>query len=156
MAPSSPTRVLVVANRTAATPELLEEIGRRARARPCVFFLPIPSVEEPKNPDWTLESALRLLEREAHAPVEGLLAEPDALAAIERAVDEREIDEIILSTVPTHLAHWLRRDLAQRVEELGLPVTVIAPEQERPMRWREFLERVPPAASLPGGPGSVG
>lgn len=153
MACSSPTRVLVVANRTAATPELLEEIGRRARAGPCEFLLLIPSVGERRDLDWTLEDALRLLKRAAHAPVEGMAAEPDALAATERAVDEREIDEIIVSTVPTHLAHWLRRDLAERVEDLGLPVTVIAPEQER-MSWRELLERIPPAALSPGPPPS--
>ena len=153
MASARPTRVLVVANRTAATPELLDEIGRRSRVRPCEFFLLIPGVGEGRNPDWTSEDALALLERAAHAQVENLVGATDALASIEHAVAEREIDEIIVSTVPAHLAHLLRRDLAQRVEELGLPVTVIAREAKpRGMSFREFVETPGPI----GGHGSMG
>jgi hypothetical protein len=38
MTSSHPTHVLVVANRTAATPELLEEIARRAQSRTVPVF----------------------------------------------------------------------------------------------------------------------
>ena len=51
-------RTLIVANRTASTPLLLEEVQRRAVARPTAFALLVPNVSSRKAADWTLETAL--------------------------------------------------------------------------------------------------
>ena len=131
MEASQVRRVLIVANRTAATPTLLDEVQRLAAERPSSFSLLIPDAPRSEHTDWTLELALPLLERAAGGPVEALTGEQDPLEAIRRALAEQPYDEILISTLPRRVSKWLRRDLPRRAEGLGIPVRVITPEPER-------------------------
>lgn len=124
------TRVLVVANRTAATPRLMEAIGERRRRGPCDFALLIPDVTDRKRADWTLENALPLLRKAAGRPVEGIVgASGDPFTSVQAAVSDGGFDEIIISTFSKKTSKWLRRDLVRRVEGLGVPVTAVQPRQ---------------------------
>jgi hypothetical protein len=132
MRSSEPRRVLIVANRTAATPDLLDAVKRYAREQPTTFALLIPDAPKGEHTDWTLELALPLLEAAARRPVEGLTGTSgDPFDAVRAVVSGGDYDRIIISTLPRRVSTWLRRDLPRRVEALGVPVEVITPARER-------------------------
>jgi hypothetical protein len=129
----APTRrLLVVANRTESTPRLLDEIERRAR-NGCDITLIVPPERHPDAPDWSHEVALDLVQRSAHGrSVELIECGADAAAAVGDLVEQGECDEILLSTPPEHHPHWHRHSLPKRIQDLGIPVTVIPPD---PSGW---------------------
>jgi hypothetical protein len=128
---SGTRRVLVVANRTASTPALLEAVRERAQQGPCTFALLIPREPHKGGADWTLDTARPLLERAAGAPVEGIVGKEDPFEAVQAALSEPGFDEVIISTLPRRVSEWLRRDLPHRVQRLGVPVTTITQAEER-------------------------
>jgi hypothetical protein len=123
-------RILVVANRTASTPLLLDAVRQRAQEGPCTFALLIPNEPRKGGADWTLETARPLLERAARGPVEGIVGAADPFEAVEAALQDPGFDEVIVSTLPKRVSEWLRRDLPHRIEKLGVPVTTISPAEE--------------------------
>jgi hypothetical protein len=132
-----PARVLVVANRTAATPALIEAVRERAGKGAATFTLLVPNpahglhrVVDPEDvtvdeAQATLELAIPLLEEAAGGPVEGMIGVAEPLAAIQDAVNLHGFDEIIISTLPTRVSRWLKLDLPHKAAGLGLPVTVV-------------------------------
>jgi hypothetical protein len=134
---ASETRVLVVANRTAATPALVEAVRARAAKSPARFTLLVPNpakglhrVIDPEDQsqdeaEQTLELAIPLLEQAAGSPVEGMVGDAEPLAAIQDAINIQGFDEIIISTLPTRVSKWLKLDLPSKAAGLGLPVTTV-------------------------------
>ena len=132
MASSPPARVLIVAHRTAATPLLLNAVRARAKRSSCSFTLLVPRPYWDPDTDEaaaTLELAIPVLEDAAGGHVGGIIGDTDPFVAVREAVTSIGIDEIIISTLPVRVSHWLRRDLPHRVEQFGLPVTVVTAQQ---------------------------
>ena len=122
------TRVLIVAHRTAATPALIEAVRERAARGPCSFALLVPRPYWDPDTDeaaLTLELAIPLLEEAARGHVDGLVGDHDPLVAVRDALAVEAFDEAIISTLPARVSRWLHRDLPSRVEQLGLPVTLV-------------------------------
>jgi nucleotide-binding universal stress UspA family protein len=133
--------VLVVANRTAESPELLDALRRRASEGDVAFTLLVPAT--PHGVAWAadmhsgggeaeqhMQAAVERLKSEGVPVTEGKVGDPDPVAAVQDAVNFESYDEIIVSTLPGGISKWLKLDLPHRVERAtGLPVThVIASE----------------------------
>jgi hypothetical protein len=128
MEASTPRRVLIVANRTAATPALIEEVRSRAAQGACRFTLLVPRAfwdADTEESAITLELAIPLLDEAAGSHVQGLIGDTDPFVAVAGALEGADYDEVIVSTLPARLSHWLHLDLPARVRRLGLPVTVV-------------------------------
>jgi hypothetical protein len=134
---SSAARILVVANKTAATPSLIDAVRERAARGPCQFTLLVPNtthglhkVVDPEDQSQSeaeavIELALPLLEEAAGGEVDAMIGVPEPLAAIQDAVNLHGFDELIISTLPTRVSKWLKLDLPHKAAGLGLPVTTV-------------------------------
>jgi hypothetical protein len=129
------SRVLVVANRTAESPELLDALRAREVQGPCEFILLVPAT--PHGIAWAADMFAGQSEAEQHRQAfvdelrsEGLdvaeakVGDPDPLAALSDECNFNEYDELIVSTLPLHVSKWLRIDLPRKARAAtGLPVT---------------------------------
>ena len=128
-------RILVVANKTAATPALLDAVRERAAAGPARFFMLVPNPDHlafdrntsnhPQG-DQVLARALPVLEGSAGGEVDGRVANsPNAYDDIVEELEGDDYDEIILETPPSHVSHWLHVDLPERIKHLGIPLRTV-------------------------------
>src|SRR3989442_6161058 len=126
------TNVLVVANQTAESAELLDAMRVRAARGPTAFVLVLPRKGTGHEAAaLALEDAVQRM-LEAGLSVSGLVGDSDPLVAVREAWDPSCFDEVIVSTLPTHSSRWLLIDLPHRVAKVtGASVThVVAPERE--------------------------
>ena len=142
MESSVPSRVLVVEHKTTTTQALLHAVRERARRGPCVFTLlvpnPAPGLHKVVDPEDqgagqardTLSETLPALQEAAGMPVEGIVGDPDPVAAVEDAINLRGFDEVIISTPSPRLSRWLRLDLPSKVSGMGVPVTTVDPSHD--------------------------
>jgi hypothetical protein len=141
---SSATRVLVVANQTAATPDLVEAVRERAARGPTTFTLVVPKfahglqkVVDPEDAssaeaEAVIADSLPALSDAAGSKVVGIVGAPAPITAIEDAINELGFDEIIISTLPHRFSRWLRLDLPSKASGLGLPITVVTAKERAP------------------------
>jgi len=127
-------RYLVVANQTLGGDQLMTEVRRRTGAGPSSFYVIVPNTRSGTAEDEhraTLTAQSRLNQALNQLRSEGLdahgdIGDPEPLTAIEDALAGQQFDEIIISTLPSGISHWLRMDLPQRAErKFKLPVTTV-------------------------------
>ncbi len=135
MSDPAPARVLLVANRTAATQGLCDAVRARVRRGPAAFHLVVPAnphglhkLVDPQEGDEgeaddALTVALPLLSEAAGAPVTGHVGDAEPLMAIADSLNVAPYDEIVVSTLPHRVSRWLHLDLVSKAHGFGLPVT---------------------------------
>jgi hypothetical protein len=137
-----PTRVLIVAHKTAATQPLHDAVRERARRGPCTFTLLVPNTthglhklidpedQSASEAQHVIDEALPTLSEAAGTPVDGIVGDADPGAAIHDAINLRGFDEVIISTLSAKVSKWLRLDLPSKISGLGLPVTTVTPADD--------------------------
>jgi hypothetical protein len=147
-------RILIVANRTASTPALLDRV--RARAHEGATFILLIPPETGDAVDWSSADACRLIGSAAGRAIETEDPGEDAAGTVHELVVADRCDEVILSTQPEHHARWHHHDLPHRLQNLGIPVTLIPPE---PSGWGPVAGFPPewvPGAVNPAGTAGLG
>jgi hypothetical protein len=122
--------LLVVANVTAGSDELLDCLRDRADQGACRFTVVMPaSGAEARS---RLETALERMRESGLDNVEGKVGDPDPVVAVMDMWDPMKFDEIIVSTLPTGPSRWLGVDLPHRLEKLtSVPVRHVVSQPER-------------------------
>jgi GABA permease len=137
-------KVLIVANQTIGSAEL-ERIADGAHFHLLVPVPPTPpsaisvglaAVESAATAFMVLPDLRALAEERLEVGLEwlrGLNADAtgevglvDTVAAVLTVVERDQIDEIVVSTLPSRISKWLRQDLPHKIEKhVTVPVTVV-------------------------------
>jgi hypothetical protein len=129
--------LLVVANVTAGSDELIESLRERAERGACRFTLVMPASGAGSRA--RLDAALDRMRDAGLENVDGKVGDPDPVVAVMDMWDPMKFDEIIVSTLPTGSSRWLGLDLPHRLEKLtSVPV-------------RHVVSK-PPREEVPAGP----
>jgi hypothetical protein len=146
-------QILVVANQTLGGEELLSIVRDRLGSGPAAFWVVVPAtvptddrdmallgpgtgagsiVESVQHTEDPYDMAERRLQeglaqlRELGAEADGEVGDEDPMHAIEQALKSRTFEEILISTLPTHVSRWLHTDLPSRAQrKFDLKVTTV-------------------------------
>ena len=128
--------VLVVANVTAVSTDLIQAIKDRAEKGPIDVTLLMPG----QGPGLAGREAVRgrlddalVAYREAGIDADGVCGDSNPFDAIAELWDPRFHDEVIVSTLPGQSSRWIASDLPARIRRLtGAPVTHVVANDMRP------------------------
>ncbi len=139
-AAEKPHRVLVMANETANSEELLDELRRIGADTAAKYFVVVPAspietgVAATHGPldlmEATQQAAQERLDytlstlRSDNLDADGALGDQRPLRALAEAVDSFHPDQIVIATLPPEYSVWHRFDIVDRARAAhGLPVT---------------------------------
>ena len=137
-----PRNILVVANETVAGQGLIDALRRRAAEVPARITVVCP-INQPSHgyvvyedtrraaAGRRLDLTLKLL-REAGIQAHGLVVEAEPVRAVQDAVAQLDVDEIVVSTHPQVKSGWLRRNVVEKIERAagGRPVEHVVVDLE--------------------------
>jgi hypothetical protein len=142
--------VIVLANRTAAAPELIEALVNRSERGPITVTLDMPaggpgSAARAECRE-RLDAALAAWRGAGIERCDGMVCDPVPLEALAEVWDPLRHDEVIVATLPGQSSKWLRGDLPRAVARFtgvtvhhvvahdpeDVPEVTPAPEHEKP------------------------
>jgi GABA permease len=129
-------RILVIANQTVGGKPLLEQIRTKARNGEAEVLVVTPALTSSKLSHWAsdvdeaiegakdrLERSLEILRSEGFE-ARGEVGDSEPNQAISDALLKFGADELIISTLPPGVSHWLEKDVVERArQECDVPVT---------------------------------
>jgi GABA permease len=127
--------VLVVANVTATSDELVEALKARAQREPATFTLVVPATPFGGGREAATQKLNEAVKHLGAAGLEadGMVGAADPIVAVSDAWDPKRYDEIVVSTLPMRISKWLHAGLPERIEKMtGAPVTHIISEPPKP------------------------
>jgi hypothetical protein len=127
--------VLVVANVTATSDELIDVLTERAKREPTTFMLIVPATPFGGGREAAERKLFEAVERLRGAGLEadGSVGNPDPCVAVSEVWDPKRYDEIVVSTLPMKLSKWMHAGLPERIGRItGAPVAHIVSQPERP------------------------
>src|SRR5207302_769282 len=127
--------VLVVANVTAASPELVSALQARAERESAAFTLVVPATPVGGGHEAATAALSAALEQfhQAGLDADGMVGAPDPIVAVTDTWDPKRYDEIIVSTLPMGVSKWLHAGLPERIAKLtDAPVSHVVSEPPKP------------------------
>lgn len=153
------TNVLVIANVTASSDDLLAALRALSEREPARFTLIVPATAAGGGRQGATEVMQAALQRyhEAGLEADAQLGDGDPCVAATEAYDPKRHDQIIVSTLPLGSSKWLHAGLPERIAKVtGASVTHVvvhprAPEphiQPAPPRRKSLGPLLEPYAAL--------
>ena len=132
---------LVVGNQTLDSPVLAAAIGERQGQGRAAFHVVVPATPVQRGLTWDEDEARKVARdrldamlgrlRDRSIEATGEVGAPDPIEAVEDALRSLEVDEILLSTLPSGISRWLGQDVPSRLKgSVMVPVTVLTEERE--------------------------
>jgi GABA permease len=133
----------VIANQTVGGRPLLEQIRTKARNGEAEILVVTPALTSSRLAHWSsdvdgaIEGAQERLERSLEVlrsegfDARGEVGDSEPNQAISDALLKFGADELIISTLPPGVSHWLEKDVVERArEESDVPVTHVIVDLE--------------------------
>jgi len=134
---------LVVGNQTLDSPELAEAIRERVANEPtAAFYLVVPATQAGGGRlTWDEDQARAAAEERLTTTLNrlhqtGVVASgevgcEDPIQATRDALRHREVDEVVLSTLPPGISRWLGQDIPSKLKgSIDVPVAVVTTQRQ--------------------------